>query len=133
MRKTKLLNSEVSYVISKMGHFDTLVIGDAGLPVPDSVKRIDLAVTLGIPSFRDVFYAVMEELKIQKAIIASEMKDKNPVLYTELIAFFAGEGVVVEEVPHEHFKELTMESKAIVRTGETKPYANVIIESNVVF
>lgn len=133
MRKTKLLNSEVSYVVSKMGHFDTLTIGDAGLPIPSGVQRIDLAVTLGIPSFRDVFYTVMEELKVQKATIACEMRDQNPSLYEELTAYFQKNGIQVEEVPHTQFKALTASSKAVVRTGETVPYANVILESNVVF
>ncbi len=41
MRKTKLINSEVSYTISKMGHTDSLTIGDCGLPIPDGVNRID--------------------------------------------------------------------------------------------
>ena len=51
MKKIGCLNSELSYVISKLGHFDTLTIGDCGLPVPKGVQRIDLAVTYGVPSF----------------------------------------------------------------------------------
>lgn len=60
MKKGVCLNSEVSYVIAKLGHFDTLTIGDAGLPVPDGVQRIDLAVRLGLPGFRDVLETVEE-------------------------------------------------------------------------
>ena len=29
------------YEIAKLGHFDTITIGDCGLPVPDGVQRID--------------------------------------------------------------------------------------------
>ena len=42
MKRTKMINSELSYTISKMGHTDSLTIGDCGLPIPDEVKRIDL-------------------------------------------------------------------------------------------
>ena len=51
MKKTKILNSELSSVIALMGHTDTIAIGDAGLPVPDTSRRIDLAVKRGLPSF----------------------------------------------------------------------------------
>lgn len=74
MKKIGCLNSELSYVISKLGHFDTLTIGDCGLPVPKGVQRIDLAVTYGVPSFDDVFKVVDAEAKFQKVTIASEAK-----------------------------------------------------------
>ena len=45
MKRTGLLNIELSQVIAGMGHGDVLVIGDAGLPVPKGVRRIDLALT----------------------------------------------------------------------------------------
>ena len=38
-----------------MGHFDKLSIGDAGMPVPRTTEKIDLAVTNGVPSFMEVF------------------------------------------------------------------------------
>lgn len=133
MKKGQCLNSEVSYVISKMGHFDTLTIGDAGLPVPENVRRIDLAVTLGMPPFQSVFDAVMMELKVQRATIASEMREKNPALYASLAAYFQAEKIEVREIPHEAFKRETAASKAVIRTGECNPYANVILESGVTF
>ena len=63
MKKTKVINSDMSRVIAQMGHFDKLAIGDAGMPVPAGTEKIDLAVTKGIPSFMDVLNNVLEELK----------------------------------------------------------------------
>ena len=51
MKKGTLLNSEISYLISRLGHTDAIVVGDAGLPIPDSTQRIDLALTHGVPGF----------------------------------------------------------------------------------
>ena len=116
MKKIGCLNSELSYVLAKLGHFDTLTIGDCGLPVPKGVQRIDLAVTYGIPSFDDVFAVVDKEAKFQKATIAT---NKN--------------GVTVVEVPHAELKAQSASSVAVVRTGECHPYCNVILESNVSF
>lgn len=133
MKKIGCLNSELSYVISKLGHFDTLTIGDCGLPVPKGVQRIDLAVTYGVPSFDDVFKVVDAEAKFQKVTIASDAKEANPAFYQNLHEWAKLNGVEVVEVPHEQFKKLSSSSVAIVRTGECKPFSNVILESNVSF
>lgn len=133
MKKGTCLNSEVSYVIAKLGHFDTLTIGDAGLPIPDGVQRIDLAVKLGLPGFIDVMETVLSEMKIQKATIAEEMVEINPELYAYMKARIAQEGAELVLVPHEELKQQSAYSKAVIRTGECKAYANVILESNVTF
>ncbi|MBD4719348.1 D-ribose pyranase, partial [Xanthomonas citri pv. citri] len=43
MKKGTVLNSDISSVISRLGHTDTLVVCDAGLPIPKSTTRIDMA------------------------------------------------------------------------------------------
>lgn len=131
MRKTKLLNSEISYTISKMGHTDSLTIGDCGLPIPENVERIDLALKYGVPSFLETLDTVLEELCVEEIIIATEIEEKNTSIYEEIIKRF--ENIKINKVSHEDFKKLTKESKAVVRTGECTPYANIILKSGVVF
>lgn len=131
MKKTELLNSMLSGVISEMGHTDTLCIGDAGLPVPKGVQRIDLAVSKGIPDFLEVLDAVLAELKVEKITIASEMKEHNAVMYRELIRRFPD--LEIHEVPHAQFKEKTQDCRAVVRTGECTGFSNVILQSGVTF
>jgi len=139
MKKGVLINSEISYVVSQMGHFDGLTICDAGLPVPEGVKRIDLAVTGGIPSFMDTVKAVVSELQVQDVEIAEEFKEVSPALHQELLEFLAavaaerGKDISLRYMSHEEFKKNTAESKAVVRTGEYTPFANVILKSGVVF
>lgn len=55
--------------------------------------------------------------------------------YTQLqkLESHQGNQIQVEFVSHETFKKFTLESKAIVRTGECSPYANVILYSGVPF
>lgn len=131
MKRTKLINSELSYTISKMGHTDSLTIGDCGLPIPDSVNRIDLALTHGLPSFLDTLDVVLEELCVEEIIIASEIEEKNNAIYKEILKRF--DKIKISKVCHEEFKNMTKESKAVVRTGECSPYANIILKSGVVF
>ena len=131
MKKTTLLNTALSETISMMGHYDMLVIGDAGLPMPPGPRRIDLALTRGVPGFMDTLRAVLSELQVQSIIVASEIVERSPEILQGIQALLPG--VPVEYVPHEEFKARTAGSVAMVRTGEFTPYANVILVAGVVF
>jgi len=139
MKKGNLLNSEISYTISKMGHTDTLTIGDCGLPVPEGVQRIDLAVIKGLPELIPVLKAVLEELFVEKVILAKEIIKENPHLNEALIHIIKlaeieeKKKIDVDYVSHEEFKKLTSNSKAVIRTGEFMSYANIILVSGVTF
>jgi D-ribose pyranase len=131
VKKIGILNQDISTVIAGMGHTDRLVVSDAGLPIPENTRRIDLAVTNGIPGFLVTVKAIAEELKVEKIIVADEMKCACPQIYAALLDLF--EGVSVELVRHSELKELCREAAAVVRTGEFTPYANVVLVSGVVF
>ncbi|GAB6108696.1 D-ribose pyranase [Fusibacter bizertensis] len=131
MKKGKLLNSDLVSTIAKMGHTDQITIADAGLPIPNHVKRIDLAVTKGLPSFLEVLKVAASEMLIEKVILAEEILTENPSIYETVKQLFAD--VEISFLSHEDFKKLTNESKAIVRTGECTPFANIILQSGVNF
>ncbi|MCD8894714.1 D-ribose pyranase [Mammaliicoccus sciuri] len=129
MYKTGILNSEISKVLSDLGHTDCIVIADCGLPVPKGVRKIDLALSFGVPSFENVYDILLEHMSVQKMIFAEEMKTDNSALYEKI----QETDVEREFVSHEAFKKLTQDTVAIIRTGEATPYANVILESDVLF
>ena len=52
MKKRGVLHAELSRCIAALGHKDLFMIGDAGMPIPPGVEIIDLAVTAGVPTFR---------------------------------------------------------------------------------
>ena len=131
MKKTVLLNQPLSALIAGVGHTDTIAITDAGLSIAPNVQRIDLAVSAGVPRLLDVLRAVLSEMHIAGAIIASELPEHSPVFYAELIKLL--DGVVLTEVPHAELLEMTRSARAAVRTGEFTPYANIILVSEVVF
>lgn len=131
MKKYGIVNSHISKVLADLGHTDTIVIGDVGLPVPEGVPKIDLALTLGSPSFEDTLNAIASDMEIEKAVVAEEMRTDNPEAFQYVTDKFAGRPV--EQYPHERFKELTRKAKVVIRTGEAKPYANIILQSGVYF
>lgn len=76
MKKYGILNSDISKVLSDLGHTDQITIADCGLPIPENVKKIDLALRLGTPSFQEVLEILLEEMQVEKVILAEEIKNK---------------------------------------------------------
>lgn len=125
MKKKGIINAPISRVISMMGHMDMITIADAGLPIPSSVERIDLALKRNVPKFIDTLEVVLGDLHIEKAIVAEELLSVSPIMYEEIRKVIPEELLVT--IPHVEFKQKTSESKAVIRTGEFTPYSNVIL------
>ncbi len=133
VKKAGILNSDISRVLSYMGHTDWICVGDCGLPIPDEVERIDLALEFGVPTFMKTLQVVAGDMKIEKIILASEIKEQNPTVLAEINSLFEGQNIEVEFVSHTELKEKTKSCKAVIRTGETTPYANIILQSGCIF
>ncbi|MCP4179506.1 MAG: D-ribose pyranase [bacterium] len=139
MKKSTLINSELSYLVATLGHTDEITICDAGLPIPEEVQRIDLALTHGIPSFLDTVKVILTESQIEGAMIAEEFQTASPELHNLLIKELkaeqerCGKAIMITYVSHEEMKARTADSRAIIRTGEYTPYANVIFQAGVTF
>lgn len=131
MKKIGTLNQSLSEVIAGMGHGDMLVIGDCGLPIPATVRRIDLALIAGVPTFLQTLSVIQQELQVESVVIAREMTENSSSLYQKLIPMLGN--AAIEMVSHDEFKKLTHQAVAVVRTGECTPYANIILKSGVIF
>lgn len=57
MKKTGIMNAPISTVIAHLEHSDMLTIGDAGLPIPETTQRIDLALKPGVPGLLETLEA----------------------------------------------------------------------------
>ena len=133
MKRAGILNSDISRVLSYMGHTDCLCIGDCGLPIPDEVERIDLALAFGEPTFMRTLEIVVGDMKVEKIILAEEIKTQNPAVLSQIEALFAGQNVDTEFVSHVELKQQTRDCKAVIRTGEITPYANIILQAGCIF
>ncbi len=131
MKRDGVLNEHINAVIARLGHTDLLAIGDCGLPIPEGISRIDISLVKGIPSFEDVVGSLADELVIGRIFIAQEMKQKNPNCYRFLAQRFSAAEIIA--IPHKDLKRMLPGVKAVIRTGEATPYANVILESGVSF
>jgi len=114
MKKTPLLNIALSQLIASLGHGDSIVIGDAGLPVPPGVPLIDLALTRGVPGFIDTLQTVLTEMQVEHHILATELSQRSPQLAAQVTQL----GLPGQQLlSHEDLKLRTRQAKAVIRTG----------------
>lgn len=125
MRKDGILNPALEAAIATVGHTEYLAIGDCGLPMPSEAQILDLSLVRGIPTFLQVLEAVKEELVIESFIYAEEADSINPDFVKAVQKMLPG--IPFRKVAHEEFKKETKKAKAIIRTGEYKAYANIIL------
>jgi len=133
MKKSGILNAPLSEIVARLGHTDKLVICDSGLPIPKNAYVIDLAVTNNIPRFIDVLDVVLQELAVEKIIIADQLFTSGNGVLDDIKKMT--NGIALEHVDHEEFKKITRSGNNVyfVRTGDMTPYANIILECGVTF
>ncbi|MCX4477140.1 D-ribose pyranase [Streptomyces cellulosae] len=129
MKKHGILNRHLSGALAELGHTDGVLVCDAGMPIPDGPRVVDLAFLAGVPSFAQVLEGLLGELAVEGATAAEEVRDANPAA----ASLMAGHFPDLAYVPHERLKELTSGARLVVRTGEASPYANVLLRCGVFF
>ena len=129
MRKHGILNRHLTGALAELGHGDGVLVCDAGMPIPAGPRVVDLAFRAGVPSFAEVLEGMLDELVVEGATAASEIRDANPAAAGLLTDRFPA----LTLVPHERLKELSAGARLVVRTGEARPYANVLLRCGVFF
>ncbi|MEU3335057.1 D-ribose pyranase [Streptomyces sp. NPDC006668] len=129
MKKAGILNRHLSGAIAELGHGGGVLVCDAGMPIPKGPQVVDLAFRAGVPSFAVVLDGLLAELVVEGATAAKEVQGANPAVS----ALLEDEFPELELVPHERLKELSAQARLVVRTGEARPYANVLLRCGVFF
>ncbi|MGH1553771.1 D-ribose pyranase [Streptomyces sp. L7] len=129
MKKAGILNRHLSGALAELGHGDGVLVCDAGMPIPSGPRVVDLAFRAGVPSFAEVLDGLLAELVVEGATAAREIRAANRAATALLDARFPD----LDLVSHEKLKELSAGARLIVRTGEARPYANVLLRCGVFF
>lgn len=131
MKKSGILNAQLIGHIAALGHMDLFMIGDAGMPIPKGVPIVDLVLCGGVPTFKQVMDAVLDETVVEAYTIANEIEEKNP----ELLAYIQEKLPEAEEtrISHTDLKAMSANVKFAIRTGEFTPYPNIILRAGVAF
>jgi len=131
MKKRGIIHAELAGYIAGLGHKDIFMITDGGMPIPKGVPIVDLALCGGVPTFKQVMDAVLDEVEVEFYTLAQEIAEKNPALLAYIYEKLRD--VESEMISHIELKEISKDIKFAVRTGEFTPYPNIILRAGVAF
>ena len=131
MKRTGILNRDLSALVAAMGHYDRMVVSDAGFPIPKGVPCIDLSMRANVPTVLEVLEIIAIELEVEQFYFASEVLTTQPTRLSQIAQKFPRAESF--SIPHQEFKKLASEARGAVRTGDFSPYSNVLLASGVAY
>ncbi len=128
MLRTGILNPAVLSLVARVRHTNTLVIADRGFPFWPQIETIDLSLVDDVPTVAQVLHALWPAVSIGRVFAAEEFRSHNPATRIETLQAHLGTTPLFFE-PHLEFKRRVPTAIGLIRTGDTTPYANLILES----
>ncbi|HEX4651238.1 MAG TPA: RbsD/FucU family protein [Granulicella sp.] len=126
MLRSGILNPQVNALLSRIRHTNTLVIADRGFPFWPQVETVDLSLVDDIPTVLNVLAAIAPNFLIGRAWMAEEFREKNAATVVDAYAALLPP---IDFDRHLEFKRRVPAAIGIIRTADTTPYSNVILES----
>jgi len=122
------LNPAINSLLARVRHTNTLVIADRGFPFWPSIETIDISLVDDIPRVFDVLSAIIPIFQAGRVFMADEFTVMNSKQTADQLMHILA-GVPLTQEPHEIFKKRIPSAIGLIRTSDTKPYANIILES----
>jgi D-ribose pyranase len=128
MLRTGILNPVINSLLSRVRHTNTLVIADRGFPYWPQIETIDISLVDNIPTVLDVLRAIRANFVVGQFYMAEEFRERNsPSVVEALQEVIAGTPITFER--HVDFKHRIPSAIGLIRTADTTPYANIVLES----
>jgi D-ribose pyranase len=131
VKYTGILNRDISAMVARTGHFDRIVVSDAGFPIPAGVTCIDLSIGPNVPKVTEVLKMLTLELPIEQFWFASEIQPSWQDRATELSLIMPKAECI--PLPHAEFKKLAYGAVGVIRTGDYLAWGNVMVASGVAY
>lgn len=137
-----ILSPELLKVLCEMGHGDRLVIGDGNFPA-ESMGKNAIVIRCDGHGVPEILEAVLKVFPLdtyeEKPVGLMEVVPGDPVetpiwnVYQEMIAKYDGRGAeTIQYIERFEFYRQAKECYAIIATGESALYANIILQKGVV-
>ena len=128
MQKTGILNPQLASLLARVRHTNTLVIADRGFPFWPMIETVDISLVDDVPTVLQLIAAVRANHNFTLAYMAREFQKNNSAAIRASFAKSLA-GVPTKFEPHVDFKQRVVTAIGLIRTGDTTPYANVILVS----
>lgn len=138
----KLLSPELLKVLCEMGHSDRLVIADGNFPA-ESMGKNARVIRCDGHGTAELLAAILQvfplDTYVEKPVSLMQVMPGDPVempiweQYTDIVARHDGRGgAAIGQIERFAFYEEAKSAYAIIATGETALYANIMLQKGVV-
>lgn len=138
----KIISPELLMVLSEMGHGDRIVISDGNFPA-ESMGRDSIVIRCdghGVPEILDAILQLFPlDTYVEKPVTLMEVVAGDTVetpiwdTYKEIIAKYDKRGAdTVQNIDRFKFYDESRDAYAIIATGESALYANIMLQKGVV-
>ena len=134
-----VLSPELLKILMEMGHGDEIVIGDGNFPASSVANRL---VRLDGHKVPEILGAVMKFFPLdtytENPVSLMDIvpgDDVQPVIWNEykkIISNYEPENCKIEYIERFEFYERAKKAYAVIATGETEIYANIILKKGVI-
>lgn len=128
MLKSGILNPQLNSLLSRVRHTNTLVIADRGFPFWPAIETVDISLMDDLPRVLDVLQAIRANFSVGRFFMAEEFRRYNRPEIQEQFANVI-DSTPIDYEPHLIFKRRVPDAIGLIRTGDTIPYANIILAS----
>lgn len=128
MLNTGILNPYILSLLARVRHTNALVIADRGFPYWPQIETVDVSLTDDVPTVLQMLSAVRAACNFTQGFMALEFKQNNPIAVQKKHIQVCS-GVPLQFEPHVKFKRRVPQAIGLIRTGDTTPYANIILIS----
>lgn len=135
----KIISPELLKVLMEMGHGDEIVIADGNFPAASHAKRLIRADGHGVSQLLDAILTLLPlDTYVKEPIALMEVVPGDPVetpIWRDFESIVGGRTSLQSPFAHMErfsFYERAKNAYAIVATGETALYANIILKKGVI-
>jgi L-fucose mutarotase len=133
-----LLTADLLHAMRSMGHGDTIAIVDANFPAaglgPPVIELAGASASQALDAILTVFPLDEVAMPPASTMEVSDAPQSVPAPVAEFAAVFTEHGlddVEIGRLPRRDFLQHAREAFAIVRTGELRPYGNILLVKGV--
>ena len=134
-----VLSPELLKILMEMGHGDEIVIGDGNFPAASIANRLVRLDGHGVPEILDAIMKFFpldtyteKPVSLMAVVPGDDVKPTIWDEYKDIINKYEPENCKIEFVERFDFYERAKKSYAVVASGETAIYANIILKKGVV-
>lgn len=134
-----VISPEMLKILQEMGHGDTLLLGDANFPAASNAQRLVRADGHEMPALLDAILTLFPlDTFAEYQVGLMEVVPGDPTVPTiwdkfkEIVAKHEDFNVKYEYIERFEYYERAKQAYAIVATGESALYANIILKKGVI-